>query len=141
MRNEREHNEQKMVIVWCELNKKLYPCLDRIYAIANGGDRHLLVAMKLKKEGVKAGMLDLCLPWPLEFDQMDDIPLYFKCGLYVEMKALPKQPSKVSPKQKEWIKYLLAVGYEVHIAWSADEAIRIIKNYVNSEETGWTDFQ
>lgn len=127
-----------MVINWCELNKKAYPCLGFIYAIPNAGQRHLIVGAKMKAEGLKKGMLDLCLPWPLEFDQVDEIPLYFRCGLYIEMKV---KPNKLTPEQKDWIKYFLDVGFEVKVAWTADEAIRHLKKYVNSEETNWIDFQ
>jgi len=150
MRNEREHHDQVIVMNWCLLNKKKYPCLGFIYAIPNGGDRHAAVGAKMKAEGVKKGMLDWCLPWPKQDFIAGEIVgkgnFYVVCGLYVEMKVSPvgypnsRPLSKISNDQKEWIKYFLDVGYEVKVAWSADEAIGYLKEYVNPEETRWIDF-
>lgn len=145
MRQEREHNEQCLVIAWCELNKKKYPCLGYIYAIPNMGKHHISFRVKQAKEGLKKGMLDLCLPFPVvEEIKISSENGKAKCfarskhGLYIEMKV---KPNKLSPEQKEWIKYFLDVGYEVIVAWSADEAIQAIKDHVNPEEKGWDDFQ
>jgi len=143
MKSQKEHFDQVQVINWCELNKKLYPCLGFIYAIPNAGQRHPAVGAKMKAEGLKKGMLDLCLPWPKEISVgggsvVLDHPIFHTCGLYIEMKAKPN--GKLTPEQKEWIAYLLDVGYEVKVAWSADEAIGYLKEYVNPEETRWIDF-
>lgn len=136
MRNNKEHIQQVMVFDWRDLNEHLYPCLKYMYAIPNAGQRHPAVGAKMKAEGLKPGMLDFCLPWPKLY--CGDDPVH---GLYVEMKTPPKQPSKISTEQKDCLKYLISVGYEAHVAWSADEAIGIIKNYINPDETRWVDFQ
>jgi len=144
MRNNKEHNQQVMVFNWRDLNAHLYPCLKYMYAIPNAGQRHPAVGAKMKAEGLKPGMLDFCLPWPkedLQFKNFCVRELYDICGLYIEMKTPPKQPSKISTEQKDCLKYLISVGYEAHVAWSADEAIEIIKNYINPDETRWVDFQ
>jgi len=145
MKNQREHHEQCVVIAWCELNKKRYPCLGRIYAIPNMGKHHVSFRIKQAREGLKKGMLDLCLPWPVVNEiEVTATNKRTKCyarsthGLYIEMKV---KPNKLSPEQKEWVKYLLDVGYEVKVAWSADEAIEIIKNYIDPEEKGWINYQ
>ena len=140
MRNEQEHHDQCVVMNWCKLNEKLYPCLAKIHAIPNGGDRHPAIGKKLKKEGVKAGMLDWCLPWPIFAFEKEGINYYSKCGLYVEMKTLPKHQSKISPSQRDWLKWFIDQGYEAFVAWSADEGIEILKHYVNPDETRWIDF-
>jgi len=135
MRNEREHNEQVMVISWCDLNKEKYPCLGRIYAIPNMGKHHVSFRVKQAREGLKKGMLDLCLPFPKRAEE--NLQLYSVCGLYIEMKI---RPNGLSPEQKEWKEYFISVGYEVVVAWSADQAIESIKNHVNPEEKNWRDF-
>ncbi len=108
-----------------------------IYAIPNGGDRHKAVAGKLKAEGVKAGVPDLCLPYPITthpkalFDFQTDAVKIFH-GLYIEMKSKDTR-GRVSPDQKEWLDYLESVGYKVKVAWNADEAIQIIEDYILGE--------
>jgi len=138
MRNEREHNEQCLVIAWCELNKKRYPCLGRIHSIPNMGKHHVSFRVKQAREGLKKGMLDLFLPWPKKDFIAGEIvghgDFYVMCGLYIEMKVKPNKPTA---EQKDWIKYLLDAGYEVMVAWSADEAIEGIKNYLNPDEKNW----
>ena len=51
-------------------------------------------------------------------------------GLYIEMKSKDTK-GRVSPDQKAWIDYLRSVGYKVAVAWTADEAIQIIEDYIN----------
>jgi len=145
-RNQQEHQDQVVVMLWAELNKKKYPCLGFIYAIPNMSMAHVNFRVKMKAEGLKKGMLDWCLPWPIVCHKMHG-DLYSFCGLYVEMKVPPvgypnsRPLSKISNDQKEWIAYFLDVGYEVKVAWSADEAIGHLKEYVNPDEKNWIDFQ
>jgi len=135
MRIEREHNEQVMVISWCDLNKEKYLCLGRIYAIPNMGKHHVAFRIKQAREGLKKGMLDLCLPFPIK--DKDNPQLYSVCGLYIEMKI---RPNGLSPEQKEWKDFFISVGYAAFVAWSADQCIEIIKNHVNPEEKNWRNF-
>ncbi len=140
MRNEREHTEQCFAIFWCELNKEKYPCLGRIYAIPNMGKHHVSFRVKQAKEGLKKGMLDLCLPWPKVTEIEINGQKYFSKvvhGLYIEMKI---RPNGLSPEQKEWKEYFNSVGYETHVAWSGEQCIDILKNYVNPDETKWRNF-
>ena len=50
------------------------------------------------------------------------------------------RPNGLSPEQKEWKDYFNSIGYEAVVAWSADQAIEIIKKYVNPEEKKWRNF-
>jgi len=93
-----------------------------MYAIPNGGARHIVAARKLKAEGVKAGVPDLCLPYPI---MCGEVTRWH--GLYIEMKT---KGGAVNPDQKEWIKYLLSVGYMVAVCWTAEEAIQELTNYL-----------
>jgi len=142
MRNQQEHHDQVVVMNWCLLNKKKYPCLGFIYAIPNMSMAHVNFRVKMKAEGLKKGMLDWCLPWPKQDFIAGEIVghgnFYVVCGLYVEMKV---KPNRLSPEQKDCIDYFLEAGYEAKVAWSADEAIGYLKEYVNPDETGWIDFQ
>lgn len=60
---DREGLEQAALIKEISLR---YPAASKlIYHVPNGGHRHKLVAVKLKEQGVKAGVPDLVLPMPV----------------------------------------------------------------------------
>jgi hypothetical protein len=114
-----EHEEQVALCQWAALSVKKHPALELLYAIPNGGHRHITVAQRLKAEGVKPGIPDLCLP-------VARGPYY---GLYVEMKR--KKGGRTSPAQQEWINKLRAEGYCVEICKGFEEARDAIINYLN----------
>lgn len=124
-----EHDHQVTVIEWCELMaQKKYPMLRWLYACPNGARVSWKTAKKLKAEGMKAGVPDLCLPYPA-YNGIEYSPPDVKYhGLYIEMKT---KGGRVSPEQKEYIKFLLSVGYQVNVCWTADEAIKAIEEYLN----------
>ena len=57
-----EHDEQSAIFEWAALMQGAYPELGLLFAIPNGGKRDKATAGKLKAEGVKAGVPDMCLP-------------------------------------------------------------------------------
>ena len=137
-----EHGEQCAVIDWCNASLAKYPMLKWIYAIPNGvylgrDRRGAAIRMgMLKAEGLNTSVPDLCLPYPLIAGSYKDHPggptrewkhTFLYAGLYIEMKI---KGGTVDPDQKEWIEYLKSVGYRAEVAWSADEAIDIIKDYL-----------
>lgn len=75
-RKRSEATEQERVINWATFYAKDFPELALLHHIPNGGSRNQLEAANLKRQGVKAGVPDLCLP----------VPRNGKHGLYVEMK-------------------------------------------------------
>lgn len=120
-----EHNEQVMLFRWASIMQKHYQELALMYAIPNGGDRHVATATKLKAEGVKAGVPDICLP-------VARGPYH---ALYVEMKrpenkALGQKKGAVSPSQKRWITGLGRAGNKVVVAYGFDEARDVIHEYL-----------
>jgi hypothetical protein len=62
-----------------------------LFAIPNGGARHKAIAGKLRAEGVRAGVPDICLP----------VPRGEYHGLFIELKR-PKG-GHVSEEQEAWI--------------------------------------
>lgn len=113
-----EQDEQIALIEWCGyMAKKKHPELDMIYAIPNGGLRDKVVAAKLKAEGVKSGIPDLCLP----------IARGSYHSLYIEMKDGIKPLSK---SQKEVKPKLEAQGNAVVVCYSCDQAIEAIVMYL-----------
>lgn len=124
-----EHAHQVDVIRWCRLNEGRYPDLRWIFAIPAGEHRHIAVANRLKAEGVKPGLPDLCLP----------VKRSIYGALWVEMKTPGHKPVRggkggLSDAQHAWRLHLLEAGYRHVVAYGADEAIREIETYLRLEE-------
>ena len=113
-----EADEQKALMQWAKWQEGRYPELKLLYHCPNGGTRNKLEAANLKRQGVKAGVPDLFLP----------IPRSSKHGLFIEMKV---GRNKCTDNQKKWIRNLLEQGYEVKVCYSCEEAIQVIKKYLN----------
>ena len=62
-----EDTEQINVVSWANWNMNRYPELKWLHHVPNGGSRNKQEAVKLKQMGVKAGVSDLCLPYPKLF--------------------------------------------------------------------------
>lgn len=117
----KESKEQEHLIKWCNIAKCKYPHLDRIYSIPNGAwVNNKWEALKLKKEGLKAGVPDLFLP----------VPRHGYHGLYIELKH---GKNKAQPNQKEWISFLNSMGYKAVVAWEFEGAKEVIENYYNGK--------
>lgn len=117
-----EHTEQVKVIVWARGARS--PAKARlVFAIPNGGNRNEREAVRLKAEGVTAGIPDLCLP----------VARQGYHGLYIEMKkSVEDGRSTVSTHQKEKIDELIQEGYHCEICYGAAEAIAVIQSYLGA---------
>lgn len=113
-----EDTEQIAVIQWSQYNVNHHPELKWLHHVPNGGSRNKLEAIKLKQMGVKAGVSDLCLPYPKG--------IY--CGLYIEMKY---GDGRQQPSQKEFLKDMAEAGHFVATCYSAEEAISVITRYLS----------
>lgn len=109
--------EQELLFEWVGWNLGKYPELELLHHIPNGGSRHPLEAVNLKKQGVKAGVPDLSLP----------IAKGAYHGLYIEMKAKRNLPSK---EQKWWIEKLREQGYYTTACWGWEQASKVILEYL-----------
>jgi len=98
--------------------------IDALYAIPNGGKRGLREAVRLKAQGVKAGVSDAHLP----------IPSNNYHGLWIELKKPKvkgqKTPPKVSDSQKGWLITVEKLGHKALVAYGVDEAREAIKEYL-----------
>lgn len=128
-----EHDEQVAVFEWAKWMERKWPELKSMYAIPNGGLRNVIVARKLKDEGVKPGVPDICLPvMRLKnhgYSGADILDLVYG-GLYVEMKRAPPKYVRPGKTQRDWHKMLKSQGYCVEIAKGADDAIKILTTYL-----------
>lgn len=122
-----EDTEQINVVSWANWNVNRYPELKWLHHVPNGGSRNKQEAVKLKQMGVKAGVSDLCLPYPKG--------LY--CGLYIEMKFGDNRQQET---QKEFLADMAAAGHFVATCYSAEEAIKVIEEYLKLEKEIQTGF-
>lgn len=113
-----EHQEQADVVTWWGMACAGYN-LPRIalFAIPNGGARDMITGSRLKAEGVRRGVFDLCLAAARGRFH----------GLYLEMKVGSNKPS---PEQRDFERHLLEQGYQASVHWNAGEAIDAIKAYL-----------
>jgi len=117
--NQREHLEQKALFRLLKIQERTNPLYANIFAIPNGGQRHIKVAAKLKAEGVKAGVPDIFVA----------VPTDHAAGLFVEMKIKPNKPSK---HQQAWMDRLEASGYDCVVCYSAEEAYKAITDHIQN---------
>lgn len=118
-RKSHEHDMQKSIFKYIE---KVLPDLRPfIFAIPNGGKRNVIVAKKLKAEGVTSGVWDIFV----------SIPNLVKHGLYVEIKV---GSNGLTENQKYFRKNIERLGYVFGIAKCIDDFNAILENYFELEE-------
>ena len=115
--NNYEANEQATLFQWAAFNEGKYPELALLYHIPNGGSRNKIEAYNLKRQGVKAGVPDLCLP----------VARGKYHGLYIELKH---GKNKLSDNQKIWLKRLQNQGYCAECCYGWQAAANLIEEYL-----------
>lgn len=114
-----ESAEQIALFQWAAWNEKQIPELVLLYHIPNGGKRYATTARRLKAEGVKAGVPDLCLP----------VSRGGFHGLYIELKRTRgNQPTE---NQEGWIAALERQGYKAAVCYGWERAATAIQEYLN----------
>ena len=112
-----EHDEQVKLFQWARMSEGRWPELALLHAIPNGGKRHVAVARKLKAEGVKAGVPDICLPvgrsgWN---------------ALYIELKH---GRNKATQEQQMWLWALTQEGNRAEVAYEFEGARALLEEYL-----------
>lgn len=79
--------------------------------------RNIVVAVKLKREGVVRGIPDIHLP----------VARHGYCGLWIEMKS---GKNKLSKEQKEMMELLTVHGNSCHVCYAWTEAVDVIGWYL-----------
>lgn len=108
-----EHQIQVAYFDWARMHLRAR----RAYAVPNGGKRNIVVAAKLKAEGVRKGVLDIHLP----------IACGGAHGLFIEFKA---GKNKLAPEQALEAHTLVADGFAVAVCWDTLAAIDITQRYL-----------
>ena len=116
-----ESEEQQTLFQWAEMMSRRYPQLALLYHIPNGGARSKGTAGRLKAEGVKSGVPDICLP----------VAKGRFHGLYIEMKVGKNKPTA---NQIMWIDSLLAEGYQAKVCYGWQESVKVIEDYLTEKE-------
>ena len=88
-----------------------------VFHIPNGGSRNKKEAKNLKRQGVKAGVPDLCIP----------VARRGYHGLFIEMKY---GKNKLTEKQAEWLTLLNDNGYKAVCCYGFDDAMKAIDWYL-----------
>ena len=114
---ESEHQIQTAFFARVVYMEKKYPEIKALFAIPNGGMRHKLVALKLKREGVRPGVPDCCLP----------VPRGKYASLWIEFKA---EKGKVTETQAEWHTLLRSLGHRVEVCRSWQAAVNVVEKYL-----------
>lgn len=116
-----EHGHQRAF--FCDLMQLSYEVWEATYSIPNGastgGDAlgRQIQGGKLKAEGLKRGVPDICVAWPYGG----------YAGLYIEMKK-PKK-GRLSQDQLDWHTRLRKRGYKVVVAPHWQLAINEVSCY------------
>lgn len=124
-----EHEEQAALIDWFDNYARLKGLDPRLLcASGNAAKRSFGLAVRLKREGLRAGYPDLFLAIPTIY--------WDNHGLWIEMKRKNWKPPtsgdalKHHQRQLEIMDILFDQGYQFAICCGADEAMQRIKEYL-----------
>ena len=112
-----ESIEQINLFRWAVLNEAAHPELLLLHHIPNGGKRDKKTAARLKMEGVKAGVPDICLP----------VSRGKYHGLYIELKT---GANKTTDNQDAWLDALSKQEYYTAVCYGWEEAAKTIEGYL-----------
>ena len=119
-----EAEEQIALFEWATLQSGRFPELALLYHVPNGGSRNKIEAARLRAQGVKSGVPDLCLP----------VARGANHGLYIELKR--QRGGRISEEQVRWIDGLLKQGYAAAICKGWQEAASVIIDYLRQKTEG-----
>lgn len=119
MNQHESHLQQAVIQWWAHAHAGLYCPEELLFAIPNGGARHIATAVRLKREGVRAGVPDLFLAAPNRSS----------FGLFIELKA--GKAGRVSPAQKQMLDLLSSHGYATEVCRTFEEATAAIERYLS----------
>lgn len=115
-----EHEEQVTLFAWAKAMEPRLPALELLFAVPNGGARHIATAIKMRQEGLRAGVPDVWLP----------IPRAEWHGLIIEMKVGRNRPTQ---EQWWWLENLMKHGYCTDVCYGWLAAARRIVTYLGHE--------
>lgn len=124
-----EDGHQMALFCWVAMNYEAYPQLRCLFAIPNGGSRHIAEAVKMVGAGTRSGVPDTFLACPM----INHDGVYINHGLFIEMKREKYRSHKnggCSDEQMIWINRLKNYGYAVEVCYNWIEARDKIMKYI-----------
>ncbi len=113
-----EADEQRALMDWAALQAGAHPELRLLYHIPNEGKRLGGAGARAKRQGLRKGVPDLCLP----------VARGGYHGLYIELKR--RRMGRVSDAQRDWLCWLGAEGYRAVVCYGMDAARNEILRYL-----------
>ena len=113
-----ESNQQIEFFDLIATKTKKNPLLESIHAIPNGGNRNMIEATKMKREGVVSGVWDVCIP----------IPRFGYAGLYIEF----KWTGNLSKEQRDFSE-LLSNTHCFAVCYSGTQAFELLKKWLSAD--------
>ncbi|MFA9375770.1 MAG: hypothetical protein ACERKZ_03340 [Lachnotalea sp.] len=112
-----EDEAQIAVFEWAKWKRSKYPALEAMYHVPNEGKRTKAAGANLKRQGMKAGVSDICLPCAVgEYN-----------NLYIELKV---GKNVATPDQLTFIDTINSVGGKALVVYEADNAIEVLAAYL-----------
>lgn len=111
-----ESTEQQLIFEWASWNKNKYPGLETMYHVANEGLRSASTGRRLKREGLKSGVSDICVP----------VAKSGYSNLYIELKS---GKNKATESQLKFISGINKYGGKALVVYEAENAIEVIQAY------------
>ena len=121
-----ESAEQQWLFKWAAYESSTHPELGLMYHIPNEGQRSRATGGRMRAEGLKKGVPDICLP----------VARMGFHGLYIELKRI--KHGRVTEEQRTWLRKLTAEGYLACICHGWRAAARVITDYLNGKPTAET---
>lgn len=114
MRSQHESGEQIVVADYLRMRDVFW------FHPVNEGRRHMSSAMRLKREGLVAGVPDIVI--------MQEIPGAPSArGMMIEMKR--RKGGSLSESQKDFMERARQEGWLTHVARGADDALRYLQSF------------
>ncbi|MCM1364946.1 MAG: VRR-NUC domain-containing protein [Faecalibacterium sp.] len=115
----KEDEEQALLFEWAKLHEGKYPELKAMYHVPNEGKRSEQQGAKMKSEGLKPGVPDICLP----------VSRGGYHSLYIELKR--EKGGRLTENQKTWIDMLRRLGNYAVCCCGSKAAEKVILWYLN----------
>ena len=117
-----ESAEQQALFRWARASSGKHPELRLMYHIPNEGKRNPATGRRMRAEGLRRGVPDICLP----------VARGGYHGLYIELKR--RKGGRVSPEQDQWLNDLRKAGYMAIVSKGWEEAAVSISWYLSLAE-------
>lgn len=115
-----EDQAQIAIFSWANWQQSKYPALKAMYHAANEGKRSRIAGANLKRQGMKPGVSDICLPYAAGGYN----------NLYIELKVGNNKPTEA---QIEFIDTINMIGGKALVVYEAENAIEVIKAYLEGK--------